>query len=96
MGGVASTGDESGQSCACAAALGEPDSVTFTATAAYPYINRERAVLGLRAQLREAAANADQDPDWSTFGVEGPVESPGRHGVTWYEWTATVEPVSSR
>ena len=66
----------------------------LTATAAYPYIDRERAALGLRAQLREAAAIAGRNPDWSTIALEGPTESPGRHGVTLYEWTANVEVMS--
>ncbi len=66
-------------------------SVIFTATAAYPYVDRERATAGLRAQLREiiAAAGAGQ-PDWWTFVVEGPTESPGLHGRVWFFWTASV------
>ena len=67
----------------------------LTATAAYPYPDsRERAALGLRAQIREAAATAGRSPDWATFVIEGPRESAGRHGVIWYEWTATVEAVT--
>ena len=50
----------------------------LTATAAYPYPGgRDRAALGLRDELREAAAVAGQDPNWST--------------VIWYGWTATVD-----
>ena len=74
------------------ASVRNADPVILTATAAYPYVNRERAALALRAELREAAAIAAvQEPDWSTFVVEGPTESAGRHGVVWYEWIGTVE-----
>lgn len=71
----------------------EPDSVIFTATAAYPYVDRDRATAGLRGQLREIAAAAEAGvPDWSTLVVDGPAEVEGLHGRVWFIWTATVEP----
>ncbi len=65
--------------------------MTFTATAAYPYIHEERATLALRAHLRELAAAAGERPDWSTLAVVGPTEVAGARGVTWFEWVGTVE-----
>ncbi len=68
--------------------------MTWTATAAYPYVNLDRATCGLRGQLREiAAASGAGTPDWSTLVVEGPVEFTGAHGRSWLVWTAEVEAV---
>ena len=36
------------------------------------------------------AVAAGATPDWSTLTVEGPTESTGLHGRTWYEWRATL------
>ena len=67
--------------------------MTFTASAAYPYpAHRERVTAGLRAQLRGNVASAAAGmPDWSTLAIDGPTQAVGRHGVVWYQWTATVE-----
>ena len=65
--------------------------VTLTATAAYPYVDGDRAALALRGELRRQAAAKGMIADWSTLAVEGPQEAPGAHGRTWYEWTGTVE-----
>jgi hypothetical protein len=52
--------------------------VEFRATASYPYVDRDRAVSGLRGQLREIIARASVGvPNWSSLVVEGPVENPG-------------------
>jgi hypothetical protein len=64
--------------------------VTFTAAAAYPYVNGERATALLRAQLREVVATAGVDADWATMTVQWPTEAPGARGRTWFKWTATV------
>jgi hypothetical protein len=63
----------------------------FTATAAYPYVNADRATAGLRAQLREIVATAGAVADWTAMTVAGPTEAAGARGRTWYEWSATVE-----
>jgi hypothetical protein len=65
--------------------------MTYRAKAALPYLDSERAVLGLRGQLWTLAAGEGATPDWSTLSVTGPEEVIGRHGVTWYEWTAAVD-----
>ena len=70
--------------------MAEPDPVTFTATAAYPYVDRARAAAGLRGQLRELAAGSDGEPDWSTFVIDGPTKHVGLHGRVWFVWTATL------
>ncbi len=68
----------------------------FTATAAYPYVDRDRATAGLRGQLRETVAGAGAGvPDWTTLVVEGPTEVEGLHRRVWFVWTAKVEPESS-
>jgi hypothetical protein len=65
--------------------------VIYKAAAALPYDDRHRATSGLRGQLRVMAACVGATPDWATLAVEGPTETPGAHGRTWFEWTATVE-----
>ncbi len=66
----------------------------FSATAAYPYVDRDRATAALRGQLRETVAEAGAGvPAWSTLVVDRPTESVGLHGRAWFFWTATVEPV---
>jgi hypothetical protein len=71
----------------------EPDSVSFTATATYPYVDRDRATAGLRGQLREIVAQAVAGvPDWATFVIDEPTEVEGLHGRARFVWTATVEP----
>ncbi|WP_347059659.1 hypothetical protein ABC795_04225 [Blastococcus sp. HT6-30] len=63
----------------------------YKAAAALPYDDRERATAGLRGQLRLMAVCDDATPDWTTLNVAGPTPSPGLHGRTWFEWSATVE-----
>jgi len=66
--------------------------VEFLATAAYAYVNRDRATAGLRGQLREIVASAGAGvPDWSPLTVAGPVEVPGRHDRSWFVWTGRVD-----
>lgn len=67
--------------------------MTFTATAAYPYEDLERATAGLRAALRQQllAAGIRGLQVWDTFVVTGPVECADRLGRTWYEYRATVD-----
>jgi hypothetical protein len=67
----------------------------YRAAAAYPYPHRERATAGLRGQLRLLTGGDGFLPDWSTLVVEGPSEAAGLHGRIWFEWTATVEAISS-
>ncbi len=45
--------------------------MTFTATAAYPYVNADRATAGLRAQLREHASNAMRAGSSPTSALSG-------------------------
>ncbi len=63
----------------------------YSAAAALPYVDRERATAGLRGQLRLMAMAAGSTPDWSTLTVSGPSEAPGARGRSWFQWTATVE-----
>ena len=75
--------------------LREPYPVLFTATAAYPYVNRDRATAAIRGQLRETVARAGAGvPDCTTLIIEGPTEVEGLHRRVWFVWTATVEPNS--
>ena len=71
--------------------VGDRHGVTFIATAAYPYVHRDRATMGLRAALRHQAAVASTELNWSTLVVEGPAEIPGAHGRSWFQWRATVQ-----
>ena len=64
---------------------------TFSASAALPYEDLDRATRSLQDELRHALASVDEAPDWSTLEVEGPTEVKGASGRTWYRWTATVE-----
>jgi hypothetical protein len=68
-----------------------PEPVRYIAAAALPYLDRERAAVGLRGQLRLMALAAAATPEWSTLTVTGPTEMLGDRGRTWFEWTATVE-----
>jgi hypothetical protein len=65
--------------------------VTYRTTAAYPYVNAERALAALRGHLRMAAAGDGAVPDWSTLRVTGPIEIVGARGIVWFEWRATVD-----
>jgi hypothetical protein len=65
--------------------------VTYNATAALPYIDPERAVSGLKGQLRLIAGQDNTVPDWNTLRVFGPDEVVGQHSRVWYEWTAAVD-----
>lgn len=67
--------------------------MTYTATAAQPYVDAARTVSDVRGELRKLAAGEDATVDWSALRVTGPDEVIGRHGVTWYEWTAVVKAV---
>jgi hypothetical protein len=64
--------------------------MTYAAKAALPFPDAQRAVSGLRGQLRLLIANDGRTPDWETLRVTEPVEVIGQHGRVWYEWTATV------
>ncbi len=63
----------------------------YRASAALPYYNHERAILGLRGQLRLMALANGAVPDWTTLCVNGPTKVPGLYGAVWFEWSATVE-----
>ena len=63
----------------------------YRASAVLPYAHRERAVAGLRGQLRVMAVAGGTTPDWTTLAVEGPTMAPSLRGRTWFEWAATVE-----
>lgn len=65
--------------------------MTYTATAALPYVDAARAVSGLREQLRMLAHGDGAVPDWAAVHASGPEEVVGRHAVVWYEWTAAVD-----
>lgn len=65
--------------------------MTYRAKAALPYMDAERAVSGLRGELRKLAAAEGAAVDWSTLRVVGPDEVIGAHGVVWYEWCATAD-----
>lgn len=69
--------------------------MTYTATAALPYVDAARAVSGLRGQLRMLAQGDGAVPNWATLRVAGPDEVVGRYGVVWYEWTAAVDTCGS-
>jgi hypothetical protein len=66
--------------------------VKFTATAAYPYDNFERATAGLRAALRHQllAAGIRGLQAWDTFAVTGPTTATDARGNTLFEWVGTV------
>ncbi|WP_369251858.1 hypothetical protein [Geodermatophilus amargosae] len=64
--------------------------MSYTATAALPYPDLDRAVNALRGQLREILATQDKVADWSTLEVIGPTEVVGASGRVWYRWAATV------
>lgn len=65
--------------------------MSYTATAALPYVDAARAVAGLRGELRLLAGRDGAVPDWRTLRIVGPSETVGRHGVVWYEWQAAVD-----
>jgi hypothetical protein len=66
--------------------------VTYTATAALPYVDVARAVSGLRGQLRVLAQRDGAVPDWAALCVGRPAEVIGLHGVVWHEWSAAIDP----
>ncbi|MCZ2857826.1 hypothetical protein [Blastococcus sp. VKM Ac-2987] len=68
----------------------------YTAAAAYPYEDRERATTGLRGQLRLMAIAGGGNVEWASLTVEGPTTAPGPHGATWFEWRASVTVVGGR
>ncbi len=59
---------------------------------ALPYPDARSAAAGLRAELRHefAVRGGTEQPDWDTLVLTGPVESRGRSGSTWYEYTLGV------
>jgi hypothetical protein len=65
--------------------------MTYRAKSALPCIDHERAIAGLRADLRKLAADQGAPIDWSTLRVGGPDEVTGADGVVCYEWTGTVD-----
>lgn len=65
--------------------------MTYRAKAVLPYKDADRAVSGLRGHLRTLAAEEGATVDWSTLRTGGPDEVMGRHGITWYEWVASVD-----
>ncbi len=64
---------------------------TYQAATALPYDDLVRATAGLRGQLRLMAIADGATPDWSTLALDGPGAAVGRHGVVWFEWSATVD-----
>lgn len=62
---------------------------TYEACTALPYPNRDRAVAGLRAELRHRIPPGET-PDWSALLVTGPVETTDARGRTWYEYRAEL------
>ncbi len=66
----------------------------YRAATALPYNDRHRATAGLRGHLRIIALTEGATPDWSTMVVQGPTETTGQRGRTWFEWSATVEATS--
>jgi hypothetical protein len=71
----------------------EPYPVLVTATAAYPYGNRDRATAAIRGRPRENVARAGAEvSDWTTLIIEGPTEVEGLHRRVRFDWTAAVEP----
>lgn len=73
--------------------LGDPRPVTFTATAAYPYENREQATAGIRAALRHQLLGAGVRglQVWETLVVTDPTTARDARANTWFEYRATVE-----
>ncbi len=67
--------------------------MTFTATAAYPYDNFERATAGLRAALRHQllVGGIRGLRVWDTFVVTGPTTTKDARGNIWFEWAGTVD-----
>jgi hypothetical protein len=62
----------------------------YRAAAALPWSDRDRAVAGLRGQLRVMAVAARATPDWKTLVVDGPSEVVEPRGGTLYEWRGEV------
>jgi hypothetical protein len=64
--------------------------VILSASTALPYVHRERAIAGLRAELRHRLGPGEL-ADWSTLQVAGRDQELDRAGRTWFTYTATVE-----
>ena len=62
---------------------------TYTATAAYPHDNAERATSALRGALRQQVP-IDKCIDWTTLEVSGPFTVPDGLGRQWFGYEATV------
>jgi hypothetical protein len=62
---------------------------TYAASTALPYPHQERAVAGLRAQLRYLLAPGET-ADWAMLTVTGPNEVPDARGHVWFTYTAEV------
>lgn len=67
--------------------------MTFTATTALPYPHFDRAMAGLRAELRHQllSAGVTGAPDWSTLTVTGPEEFTDANGHLWFGYWATLD-----
>lgn len=65
----------------------------YEATTALPYPHyRDRAVAGLRAQLRHRMPRGEV-ANWNTFTVTGPVETADARVHIWYAWRAELATV---
>jgi hypothetical protein len=64
--------------------------VIYRAAAALPHEDRNRALDGLRGQLRIMAVAAGATPDWATLRVAGPDEVAGAQQRMRFEWHASV------
>jgi hypothetical protein len=65
--------------------------MAYKASAAYPYIERERAVAARRGHLRTLADRDGALSDWSTLRIAGPTEVIGEPGRVWHEWSASID-----
>ena len=69
-------------------AVGDPQPVTFTATAVLPYDNPERALHSGASSSRPALADRRSE----TFVATGPkTTAKDARGNTWFEWVGTVD-----
>lgn len=62
----------------------------YRAAAALPHEDRNRALDGLRGQLRIMAVATGATPDWTTLTVAGPDEVAGAAQRMRFEWHASV------
>jgi hypothetical protein len=64
--------------------------VIYRAAAALPHEDRNRALEGLRKQLRIMAVAGGATPDWATLTLAGPDEMAGAQERIRFEWHASV------